>query len=96
MSIFSREIVMSSFSSFSSFVKMVAVEKAKLKCAIELYYHNNQSKDKKNQTYHHFKTINTMAAPIITNHCIKEMDMDIVIKMFDKLEGKIQQAHKNG
>ena len=37
-----------------------------------------------------------MAAPFITNHCIKEMDMDIIIKMFDKLEGKIQQAHEYG
>ena len=24
------------------------------------------------------------------------MDVDIVIKMFDKLEGKIQQAHDHG
>ena len=28
--------------------------------------------------------------------CISEMDMDIVIKMFDNLEGKIQKAHEYG
>ena len=28
--------------------------------------------------------------------CISEMDMDIVIKMFDNLEVKIQQAHEYG
>ena len=35
---------------------MVISEKAKLKCAIELFFNkNNDSKDQKNQTYHYFK-----------------------------------------
>ena len=55
---------MSEFSPFSPSVKMVAVEKAKLKSAIELYYTNNQSKDKKNQTYHHFKDYKHNGTPI--------------------------------
>ena len=28
--------------------------------------------------------------------CITYMDMDVIIKMFDRLEGKIQQAHDYG
>ena len=28
--------------------------------------------------------------------CITDMDMDVMIKMFDRLEGKIQQAHDYG
>ena len=28
--------------------------------------------------------------------CITDMDMDVIIKMFDRLEGNIQQAHDYG
>ena len=43
---------------------MVNVEKAKLRGVIELFYLNKQSKDKKKQTYHHFKCYKHNGDPI--------------------------------
>ena len=61
---FSVKLSCHKFRQFSSSVKMADVEKAKLKAAIELYYTNNKSKDKKNDTYHHFKGYKHNGTPI--------------------------------
>ena len=67
---FSVKLSCDNFHQFSPSFKMVAVEKAKLKCAIELFYKNNTSKDKKNQTYHHFKRYKHNGSPIFSKRSL--------------------------
>ena len=100
---FSVKLSCHKFRQFSSSVKMADVEKAKLKAAIELYYTNNKSKDKKNdgilkqRVYEGNWSANSREQLIRRiKKCISEMDMDIIIKMFDNLGEKIQQAHEYG
>ena len=85
---------------------MAATEKVKIHNAIEVFYLQNTSEDKKCQTYPHFNDFKVNDRPIYTKgtiyqlmrikKCIKEIDMDMVIKMFSNLKPKIPQAMENG
>ena len=52
--------------SFHHLSKMVGVEKSNLKGTIELFYLNNESKDKKRETYNHFKNYKLNGRPIFS------------------------------
>ena len=54
-------------------VKMANPEKVKLKHSIELFYLNNKSKDRKNETYHHFKNFKHNGHPIYTKSSLYEL-----------------------
>ena len=75
--VFFCQIVMSNFlvifCHLSSIFKMTASEKAKLKAAIELFYLNNTSENKKNETYHHFKKYKVNGRPIYTKGSLYEL-----------------------
>ena len=81
---------------------MSAIDKAKFKASIELFYKNNKSKIK---TYNEFKNFKSNGCPIFSKReglirrikkCVAEIDMTMVIKMFQNLKPKIIQANING
>ena len=70
---------------------MSAIDKAKFKASIELFYKNNKSKIK---TYNEFKNFKSNGCPIFgksegligrIKKCVAEIDMTMVIKMFQNL-----------
>ena len=88
---------------------MAAFEKSKLKSAIEVFYLKTTSNDRKSITYHEFKDIKLNGRPLFTKQgknreglirrikkCVSEIDMNMIIKMFDNLPPKIIKAKNHG
>ncbi len=84
---------------------MTASEKSKIRNAIEFFYVQNTSKTRKSDTWHEFKNklvSKVNGKPNYTRRtcrikkCIKEINMEMVIKMFDNLKPKIIQAKDHG
>ena len=57
----------STYKVFGQFVKMSAIDKAKFKASIELFYKNNKSKIK---TYNEFKNFKSNGCPIFSKRGI--------------------------
>ena len=81
---------------------MAAVEKAKIRASLELFYGQNTSKNKKNEILKQHVYAGNWSAKsregLIRRikKCIEEIDMDMVVNMFDKLKPKIHKANENG
>ena len=81
---------------------MAATEKVKICNAIEVLYLQNTSEDKKCQTYPHFNDFKVNGRPIYTKgtiyqlmrikKCIKQIDMDMVIKMLNNIKPKMDNG----
>ena len=80
---------------------MSTSEKSKIKCAIEVFYLKSTPKDRKSITYHEFKDSKINGHPLFNKQgfykkCVQEIDMNMIIKMFDNLPPKIVKAKNNG
>ena len=88
---------------------MANSEKSKLKCAIEVFYLQKPKNDRKLTTYHEFKDSKLNGRLAFTKRglyreglirrikkCVQEIDMDMIIKMFENLPPKIVKAKNNG
>ena len=77
---------------------MAISEKSKLKCAIEVFYLQTPKNDRKSTTYHKFKDLAKNREGLIRRikKCVQEIDMDMIIKMFDNLPPKIVKAKNHG
>ena len=67
---------------------MAAVEKAKIKAALELFYGQNTSKNKKNETYHQFKGYKVNGRPIYTKPTL--------YRLMKKLDETVSLDRKKG
>ena len=89
-------------SKFNLIFNMAAVEKAKIRASLELFYGQNTSKNKKNEILKQHVYAGNWSAKsregLIRRikKCIEEIDMDMVVNMFDKLKPKIHKANENG
>ena len=78
---------------------MSASDRAKLKPAIELFCSQNNTKAKKYDTYKQFKdykVYNREALIRLIKKCVTEIDMGMIVKMFDNLKPKIHKTMENG
>ena len=96
--------ILQNLSIFQS-AKMANSEKSKLKCAIEVFYLQKPKNDRKLTTYHEFKDSKLNGRLAFTKRglykmrikkCVHEIDMDMIIKMFENLPPKIVKAKNNG
>ena len=67
--------------------------KTKVKNSIELFYIKNKSKS---DTYNKFKDFKIYALIRRIKKCVSEIDMNMVVKMFQNLKPKIKKAEENG
>ena len=78
---------------------MSASDRAKLKPAIELFYTQNNTKMIKYDTYKQFKDYKVYSREALIRRikkCVTEIDMGMIVKMFDNLKPKIHKAMENG
>ena len=66
--------------------------KTKVKNSIELFYIKTKSKS---DTYNKFKDFKRCSDPK-NKKCVSEIDMNMVVKMFQNLKPKIKKAEENG